>query len=139
VLNVKRCLAIALFASSMVCQSVAAMANPKSLNGRWLAEDIRRGGVIDGVQTMLEFNANSAISGIGGCNRFTGKVSVAGKNITFGPITSTRMACSSAVMYQEGKFFAALGDVRAWRIEATRRKLLLLDGNGNPLIVLARI
>jgi putative lipoprotein len=120
-----------------VYQSFVAVAEPQSLNGRWLAEDIRRGG--DRVQTTLEINANGAISGTGGCNRFTGRASIAGRRITFGSIASTRMACSPAVMNQEGKFFAALGDVRAWRIDATRRKLQILDGSGNPVIVFARI
>src|SRR5262245_43341121 len=133
--DVRQCLAIALYVSSMVVQSVVAMAEAKSLNGRWLAEDIHHGGVIDRVQTMLEINTNGAISGTGGCNRFTGRASIAGKKITFGPIASTKMACTPAVMNQEGKFFSALGDVRTWRIDAARHKLLLLDGNGNPVIV----
>lgn len=102
---VYRCLAIAVFVLLMLCQSVVAMAAPKSLNGRWLVEDIRRGGVIDRVQTILEINANGSISGAGGCNRFTGRASIAGRRITFGPIASTRMACTPAVMNQEGKFF----------------------------------
>jgi putative lipoprotein len=137
--DVSRYLAIAVFVLSMVYQSVAAGAEPKSLNGRWLAEDIRRGGVIDRIQTILEINADSSVSGTGGCNRFTGRVSIAGKRITFGPIASTRMACTPAVMNQEGEFFMALRDVRAWRIDAVRHKLLLLDGNGNPVITLARM
>jgi len=134
-----RCSQFAVFVSSMLCQSVVAMAEPKSLIGRWLVEDIRRGGVIDRVQTTLDINASGAIGGTGGCNRFTGRASIAGRRITFGPVASTRMACTPAVMNQEAKFFAALGDVRAWRNDAARHKLLLLDGNGNPVIVLARI
>jgi heat shock protein HslJ len=137
--DIWRCLAIAFFVSSMVCQSAVAMAESKSLNGRWRAEDIRRGGVIDRIRTILEINANGAVSGTGGCNRFTGRASIAGKKITFGSVASTRMACTPAVMDQEGKFFAALDDVRAWRIDTTRHKLVLLDGNGNPVIVLARM
>jgi putative lipoprotein len=137
--HVWRCLATAVFISSLVHHSVTAIAEPKSLNGRWLAEDIRRGAVIDRVQTILEINTNGAVSGTGGCNRFTGRASIASKRITFGPIASTRMACTPAVMNQEGNFFAALGVVRAWRIDTVRHKLLLLDGNGNPVVVLARI
>jgi putative lipoprotein len=137
--DLRRCLATALFVLSMVVQSFVVMAETKSLNGRWLTEDVRRVGVIDRAQPILEINANGAISGTGGCNRFTGRASVAGGRIRFGPIASTRMACSPPVMNQEAQFFVALGEVRAWRIDAKRRKLLLLDGNGIPVVVLARI
>jgi hypothetical protein len=42
-------------------------------------------------------------------------------------------------MDQEGKFFAVLREVQSWRIDPTRQKLILLDANKRPLIVLARM
>ena len=104
--------------------------------GRWLAEDIRLGGVIDRLQTVLEIAADGAVTGTGGCNRMSGRASISGDRITFGPIASTKMACAPAVMDQEGKFLAALRDVRTWRIDPTH-KLTLLDAAGNRIIVLA--
>ncbi|TKT80340.1 YbaY family lipoprotein [Aquamicrobium sp. LC103] len=105
--------------------------------GRWLAEDIRGGGVIDNLQTVLEIGEDGAVTGSGGCNRMTGKATVSGADITFGPIASTRMACPPAVMDQEGKFFAALDEVRSWRIDAQRGKLELLGQDGAVLVTLA--
>jgi len=107
--------------------------------GRWLAENIRGGGVIDRLQTVLEIAADGAISGTGGCNRMTGKASIEGDKITFGRIASTMMACTPAAMNQEQKFFAALAEVRTWRIDPTRRKLALLGADGQPLVVLAKM
>ena len=112
---------------------------PQTPVGRWLAEDIRGGGVIDRLQTVLEIDANGKVSGTGGCNRMTGRATVSGESLTFSPIASTEMACSPAVMNQEQKFFAALEDVRAWRVDPTRRKLVLLSTDERPLITFARM
>lgn len=109
------------------------------LQGRWLAEDIRQGGVIDRLKTVLEIGADGAISGTGGCNRMAGKATITGDAIAFGPLASTNMACTPAAMDQEAKFFAALRDVRTWRIDPLRCKLALLGADGKPLIVFARM
>jgi putative lipoprotein len=107
--------------------------------GRWLAEDIRRGGVIDRLQTVLEIAADGTITGTGGCNRMMGKATISGETIAFGPLASTNMACTPAAMNQEQKFFAALGDARTWRIDPVRQKLVLLDADGKPIVILARM
>jgi putative lipoprotein len=107
--------------------------------GRWLAEDILGGGVIDRVQTVLEIAADGAISGSGGCNAMRGTATIAGDTIAFGAIASTRMACPRAVMEQESKFFAALRSARTWRIDSARHKLALLDADGKPVVVFARM
>jgi META domain-containing protein len=49
------------------------------------------------------------------------------------------VACPRAVMEQESKFFAALRSTRTWRIDSARRKLALLDADGKPVVVFARI
>lgn len=114
----------------------AAVATPV---GRWLAEDIRGGGVIDRLQTVIEIAADGAITGSGGCNRIRGKATIAGEAISFGPMVSTKMACSPAVMNQEQKFLTALRDVRGWRVDPVRRKLSLLGANGATVVVLTQM
>ncbi|BCP54330.1 hypothetical protein K32_29470 [Kaistia sp. 32K] len=116
--------------------SRAVVAGP---TGRWLAEDIRGGGVMDYLQTVLELGPNGRVSGSGGCNRMSGQAKIAGDTIRFGAIASTRMACTPAAMNQEQKFFAALGEVRRWRVDGARGKLILLDGRGRPIVILARM
>lgn len=107
--------------------------------GNWLAEDIRGGGVIDRLQSVLAIAADGAVSGTGGCNRMTGKAAISDRTLRFGPIASTRMACAPAAMDQEGKFFAALEEARAWSLDQMRGKLVLLDEKGAVLIVFARM
>lgn len=113
--------------------------NAGSPAGRWLAEDIGGGGVIDRLQTILELAPDGAVSGTGGCNRMMGKAVISGEALSFGPIASTRMACTPAAMAQEAKFFKALEAAKSWRIDPLRRKLTLFDAQGSPLVVLARM
>jgi putative lipoprotein len=107
--------------------------------GKWLAESIRRRGVIDNLQTMLEIGRDGRVSGSGGCNRISGKAEISGSRISFGPVASTRMACVPAAMDQEAKFLEALGDARKWRIDDRRGKLYLLDAQGGEVLLLARM
>ena len=119
--------------------SAAMAASPTAPTGHWLAEDIRGGGVIDRLQSVLEIADDGSISGTGGCNRMMGKARITGAAISFSPIATTRMACSPAVMDQERKFLSALEAVRSWRIDPVRRKLVLLGARGETLVVLTRM
>lgn len=105
--------------------------------GRWLAEDIRGGGVMDRLQSTLEVRPGGRVAGSGGCNRYAGTVQLAGDAMSFGPLVSTRMACPPAAMNQEQKFLGALAAVRSWRVDPARRKLILSDAAGTPILVFA--
>ncbi len=113
--------------------------SPSSPVGRWLAEDIRGGGVIDNLQSVLEISGNGAVSGSGGCNRLHGQATISGASLTFGAIASTRMACPPAVMDQESKFLSALEAVRSFRIDSQQRKLFFLDAAGRPIMRLSSL
>lgn len=116
-----------------------AAADPATPTGRWLAEDIDGGGVIDRLQTTLEIRDDGIVNGMGGCNRYAGSVTVSGNTIKFLPMASTRMGCSAAVMRQEAKFHSTLERVRTWRIDQAQRKLVLLDGQGFDLMRFSRM
>lgn len=105
--------------------------------GKWLAEDILGGGVIDRLQTTLEIAPDGTVSGHGGCNRYRGRVSITGETISFSPLASTKMACTPAAMAQEQKFHQALEKARSFRINARERKLILRDGAGATVARLA--
>ena len=111
--------------------------SPSSPVGRWLAEDIRGGGVIDNLQSVLEISGDGAVSGSGGCNRLHGQATISGASLSFGAIASTRMACPPAVMDQESKFLSALQAVRSFRVDPQQRKLFLLDAAGQTVMRLS--
>ena len=117
----------------------AAHAAPDRPSGKWLAEDIDGGGVIDRLQTTLEVRDDGIVTGMGGCNRYAGSAKFDATTIRFLPMASTRMACSAAAMRQEAKFHATLEKIRAWRIDEARRKLILLDGQGFEMMRLSRM
>ena len=108
-------------------------------SGKWLAEDINGGGVIDRLQTTMEINDDGIVTGSGGCNRYAGSAKIDGPVIQFLPMASTRMACPPAAMNQEDRFHKALEKVRAWRIDEPQRKLFLLDKDGFNLIRFSRM
>ncbi len=105
--------------------------------GRWLAEDIRGGGVIDNLQSVVEIATDGAVTGSGGCNRMRGQATISGTSITITPLASTMMACPPAIMDQEGKFMAALEAARSFRIDPQQRKLFLFDGAGQTVLRLS--
>jgi len=117
----------------------AAHAASGTPSGKWLAEDIDGGGVIDRLQTTLEIRDDGIVTGMGGCNRYAGSAKFDATTIKFLPMASTRMACSAAVMKQESKFHATLDKIRTWRIDEVRRKLILLDGQGFEMMRLSRM
>jgi putative lipoprotein len=112
-------------------------ASEQLADSKWLVEDISGRGVIDNLQTTLEFGADGRVDGRAGCNRWTASWRVAGDNLALGPAATTRMACTPAVGDQEQKFLAALAAVRTFRIDA-RGLLILLNGKGASLIRASR-
>ena len=96
--------------------------------GPWLVEDLNGGGMADGVQLELVFDPGdqdtSQVSGFSGCNRFVGKWWQRGREVRFGPLGGTKMACAPALMELEGKFLKTLEAVR----------VLSFDGTGGALM-----
>lgn len=130
-------------ATDIVVERVAASPEPAPADtpadtpaGRWLAEDIGGGGVIDNAQSVLELAADGTVTGSGGCNRMTGTAVIEGDALSFGPIASTRMGCVPALGDQEAKFFAALAATRNWQIDELG-KLILLGAEGQAVMRLA--
>jgi heat shock protein HslJ len=103
----------------------------------WLAEDIGGGGVIDNLQTKLQFVATDRVAGHAGCNSFNGAATLSGAALSFGPFATTRMMCAPAVMDQEGKFIRALESARTARLE--NDLLILMDESGTPVLRFSRM
>ncbi|MFC9297853.1 META domain-containing protein [Streptomyces sp. NPDC057011] len=75
--------------------------------------------------------ADGTASGVLGCNRFSAKATVEGSTLTFGPVTSTRMACEGPA----GEVERALTDLfgsgpLTWKIHDRALTLTAADGKG---------
>lgn len=108
-------------------------ANRASLIGKWLAEDIAGGGVIDIAQTTLEIGEDGTASGSTSVNRYNGKAKIDGDKIELGRLIMTRRAGPPALMNQETRFMVALGKVTRYRIADTGL-LYLSDAEGNEIL-----
>jgi heat shock protein HslJ len=111
---------------------------PAALMGKWLAEDIGGRGVIDRAQSTLEIGDGTKIAGSTAVNRYSGTMTVDGNRIQFDALAMTRRAGPPAVMDQEARFTTALRSTRSFTIDE-RGMLLLLDENGNVVLVLSRL
>ena len=109
------------------------------LVGRWLAENIGGGGVIDDAQTTLEIAEGGALSGSGGCNRYTARAAISGNGLTVSPVAAAQMACVPALMEQERRFFSALTSASSFEIDVARGTLTLIDAMGHPKATLSRM
>lgn len=75
------------------------------------------------LRLTLEFTADGAVRGTGGCNAYSGTYTQAGSVLKVGPLRTTRMACPPETMQQEAAFLAALQSSVAVRREADRLEL----------------
>ncbi len=129
------CVVLALAA----CQSAALPGNSGitlaelSLTGtQWLLEDLAGRGVLDRLQSTLNFSEPGRVSGRAGCNDFSGPIRSDAARITIGPLIVTRKACSPAASDQEARYLEALAGARTIRADGP---YLLIDTAvaGKPL------
>lgn len=71
----------------------------------------------------ITFNADGSVLGTTDCNRFFGKYSLDGNKVTFGPLASTKMACSGS---QESVFMKFLGEIDSYLLNEKEQTLVLL-------------
>lgn len=94
-------------------------ATPASLVGtEWLLRDLAGTPALASPQATLAFPEPGRVAGNGSCNRFTGSVEISGNSLKFGPLASTRMACTdNRVSDQEDRYFKALGSATLFALE----------------------
>lgn len=110
----------------------------KKLVGKWLAEDINGGGVVDIAQSTVEIGEDGSVTGNTAVNRYGGKANIVGQKIEFGSISTTRRAGPPALMDQESKFTMALESVVSFRID-DNGLLYFLNANGKEVLRFSKI
>lgn len=112
----------------LVLQKVSGSQAENELSGtKWLLEDLTGTGVIDNLQTTIEFGESNRIAGSGGCNRYMTSYEYSPEGFKVDLIASTQMMCPEAVMNQERNFFQALEKAYNLRLEGP---YLLIDVEG---------
>lgn len=106
---------------------------------RWLAEDIYGRGVIDMLQSTLEFETNTKARANGGCNSAFGNVEFDGDRIEFGAFGTTMKMCSEAVSNQEANFFRALGETRRYRLDTYSDLLYFMGADNDEILRFSRM
>lgn len=131
--------ALSLLLTLAACQSATlsgssgiTLAEPSLTGTTWLLEDLSGRGVLDRLQSTLDFTEPGRLSGRAGCNDFSGPIRWGAARITIGPLIVTRKACSPAVSDQETRYLEALASARAIRADGP---YLLIDTTvaGKPL------
>lgn len=105
----------------------------------WWVEDIGGGGVVDRSRSTVEFFQAGRVAGNSGCNRYSGGYERNGEALSFGMLAGTMMACPEALMNQERRFYDAMSQVTAWRIDPRTDLLHLLDAAGETVIRASRL
>lgn len=111
-------------------------ADMAAVAGTWIASEINGAATDEKVVSWLKLSDAGRAQGQGGCNSFSGTYKLENGTLTFGPLASTRRACPETQMSQEQRFFAALGAVKAARLESG--DLVLTDLAGEPLVQLRK-
>ena len=97
----------------------------------WVVVDIGGDAPVGATAPPIAFDDQGTVTGTGGCNTFSGEVTIDGSDLTFGPLASTQMACEEDVSNQEQAFFTALQGVTGYTIDDEGR--LVLEGDDGSL------
>jgi heat shock protein HslJ len=117
------------------CVSSELNQSPDRLIGAdWLALEIDGTPVDKNTESTVNFEGTTRITGNGGCNRFFATAKLSDETLEVGPLGTTRMACSDAIMKQEYRFLKALGLARRYRVDDTMGLLYLSNEQGQLIL-----
>jgi heat shock protein HslJ len=115
------------------CGSAGSLAGGGDLTGKvWALSALNGQPLVAGTGISAQFAADGNVSGSAGCNRYSGKYTISGSNITFNvPIASTMMACPQPVMDQESAYLKMLGEAKIYTVRGD--ELTLADATNAAL------
>jgi heat shock protein HslJ len=115
---------LALLALTLSACCSSTVPPPELTGGRWvlvsyLDQEDNLVPVPQGIQASVTFRNDSQVTGVSGCNDFSGSYQVDGGLMTIGKVSSTEKACRSpgGVMDFEQRFFSLLSDTTRYNID----------------------
>ncbi|MDB5506746.1 MAG: Lipoprotein-related protein [Devosia sp.] len=102
----------------------------------WVVTDIAGFTLPGSARSTLSITGDRRAGGLGGCNNYFTEAVFDGHLLTFGAIVSTRLICDAAIMAQEYAVFAALEQVRFYRLDGP--DFILTGPAGKRLLRLTR-
>lgn len=85
------------------------------LLGEWRITELS-GGLPEGAQLTLQFDARARLSGRAGCNRYSSTYRLSGEGLRIAQGAATRMACAPAIMDVEDRYLRQLEAVQRFDI-----------------------
>ncbi len=135
-MQIKRLIGIIILAGSLMTTSCA-NPQPGGENGleaaAWELITLHNSPPIAKSKISISFE-NGEISGNAGCNSYFGNYAVKGREIQFGPIAMTEMACldPDGAMEQEQAYLALLAEIDSFSVEGDQ---LILRKDGQEQLV----
>jgi heat shock protein HslJ len=99
---------------------------------QWIVHEVRGTAITESPPTMV-FLRSGRLGGTTSCNRYSGPYRLSGEGLSFGAMTSTKMACVEPRMRQETAFLQALGAVARFEI-LSDGTLRLLSDDGQAIV-----
>ncbi|MCJ2165804.1 MULTISPECIES: META domain-containing protein [unclassified Pseudodesulfovibrio] len=101
---------------------------PRLAGKVWVAEYILGDPVMDMGHSSMVFSGAGTVSGLGGCNHYSGSFTLEGDMISFGPMAATMMSCSPPLDDLEMRFFQSLSHPLKVKIENGLLNFIADDG-----------
>ncbi|MEZ5833705.1 MAG: META domain-containing protein [Dongiaceae bacterium] len=101
--------------------------------GLWRAQEVAGTPVPDNMQVTLSLYGDGRAVGRAACNNYTGSYKRSGSAFSFGPVISTKMACSADVMAMEQTYLSALAVVTKAERRADGMLVLTTDSDAQIL------
>ena len=124
----------------MMISCSEAKVDAKKLEGKWNVIEVKGEKILKEGLPYMEFDmAQKKLHGNAGCNMFNTTVTLDDNNvssITIAQGAATMMACPD--MATEDAIMKAMGDVNAVKAGSSESEMLLVDKDGNTLLVLSK-
>lgn len=112
----------------------------KKLDGKWNIMEVKGKKILEAGLPQMDFDmAENKVHGNAGCNIFNTTVTLDPNDvsaITIAPAATTMMACPN--MEQEDAILRAMLDVATVKVGQSENEMLLVDKDGNVLLVLSK-